>query len=67
MSKKVVAKPLGVRAYEAWMKFYLQFTALLGLHIIAFFYDGQWIYAAVAADLMILGIKLNGWRNGVNK
>lgn len=33
----------------------LKLVALIGLHILAVFYDGQWLYVTVAVDCAALG------------
>lgn len=45
-------------------KILMKAIALIGLHIIAFVYDGQWIYVVAGIDCTLFGITI---RNGITE
>jgi len=42
-----------------WKTAIMQGIALVGMHIIAFAYDGQWIYWCMGVDVLTLGYSIN--------
>jgi len=45
---------------EGLERLILKSIALLGLNIVAFIYDGQYIALALGVDALMLGVELNG-------
>lgn len=50
--------------WEECRKTLLQGIALIGMNLLAFFYDAQYVPAVILADAVILGVQVGVYYNG---